>query len=370
MSRKILISVVSALVIVLVASFSLSGCKTAEVTTTTAAETTAAETTAAETTAAEQESGVIKIGDYEFQKSAKDPKDLEIAVFYMNITHPFAQLIKAGVDAAAAEFGVNAYLTGSLEWSTETQIAVLEDLITKNVDGLSLAVLDIPGLTPVIQKSLSSGIPTTCFNVDAPDSGRLGFIGQDLYAAGAATAEGIVETMGEEGNVIFSTVAVAAGWSQDRERGARDVLAKYPGINIVGMIDAAGDEQTAYAALENALLANPDLNAHISHGGTQQLWARVLKDRNVGNINSDKPIYSTGHDIYEETLTGIIEGWTTKAYGQNPYEQGYQAVKMLYAFLTTGDPSVFEVIDTPLVRIDGTNAQDYLDRMKAGEPIG
>ncbi|MHB9126969.1 MAG: sugar ABC transporter substrate-binding protein [Candidatus Humimicrobiaceae bacterium] len=372
MSKKLKLTFVVILCVAIVLTMGFVGCKTTTTTTTTttaAAETTAAPTTAAaETTAAN--SDIIKIGQYEFKKSTKDPKDLEIAVFYMNITHPFAQLIKAGVDAAAKEFGVNAYMTGPLDWTTESQIAVLETLIAKKVDGLSLAVLDIPGITPVIQKALSAGIPTTCNNVDAPDSGRLGFIGEDLYKSGVATAEALVEVMGEKGNVILSTVGVAAFWSQERERGVRDTLAKYPDIKIVGMIDAAGDEQTAYAALENGLTANPDLNGHISCGGTLQLWARLLKNRNVGNKDSAKPIYSTGHDIYEETLTGIIEGWTTTSFGQNPYDQGYEAVKQLYQFLTTSDPSVFKVIDTGLLRIDSTNAEEYLKKMKAGEPIG
>jgi simple sugar transport system substrate-binding protein len=373
MSKIIKLTFISVLCLALVLTLGLAGCKTTTTAETTAAATTAAATTAAATTAAVTTAAAadtVKIGDYTFKRSTKDPKDLEIAVFYMNITHPFAQLIKAGVDAAAKEFNTNAYLTGSLEWSTESQITVLEDLISKKVDGLSLAVLDIPGITPVIQKALSEGIPTTCNNVDAPDSGRLGFTGEDLYKSGVATADALVEAMGEEGDVILSTVGVAAFWSQERERGVRDVLAKYPGIKIVGMLDCAGDEQTAYAALENGLTANPNLKGHISCGGTQQLWARLLKTRDVGNKDSAKPIYSTGHDIYEETLTGIIEGWTTASFGQNPYEQGYQAVKQIYQFLTTFDPTVFKVTDTGLLRIDSTNAVEYLGRLKAGEPIG
>ena len=64
----------------------------------------------------------------------KDPKDLEIAVVYMNITVPFAGLIKQGVDAAAEEFGIKAYMTGATDWSTDSQYRVIEDLITKGVE--------------------------------------------------------------------------------------------------------------------------------------------------------------------------------------------------------------------------------------------
>ena len=43
----------------------------------------------------------------------KDPSKIEIPVVYMNITIPFAGLIKQGVDAVAEEFGVNACMTGA-----------------------------------------------------------------------------------------------------------------------------------------------------------------------------------------------------------------------------------------------------------------
>ena len=312
----------------------------------------------------------VAIGSYELKVPDKDPSKLEIPVVYMNITIPFAGLIKQGVDAAAEEFGCNAYMTGATDWSTEAQYKVIEDLITKGVDGMSIAVLDIPGLTPVIQKALESGIPTTCFNVDAPESGRLSFTGEDLYLAGAETARGLIEYMGEEGEIIITSVAVNAIWSQKRELGARSVLEKYPGIEILELVNAPGDEQTAYAALENALLAHSGLDGMVSCGGTQYLWARLLENKGIGHMDSDAPIYNTGHDLYEEKLLQIQNGWATIAYGQNPYEQGYQAVKQIYEFLTTADPSKFKDIDTGVFRVDQGNVDKVLEMLYDGEPIG
>jgi ABC-type sugar transport system substrate-binding protein len=313
---------------------------------------------------------VVKFGQYDIKVPNKDPKKLEIAVVYMNITHAFAGLIKQGVDAAAKEFKCNAYITGPTDWATEAQYKVIEDLVTKGVDGMSIAVLDIPGLTPVIQKSLKAGIPTTCFNVDAPESGRLSFTGEDLYLAGAETAKALIEHMGESGKILISSVAVNAIWSQKREMGARSVLSKYPGIEVVELVNAAGDEQTAYATLENAFLAHPDLDGMLSCGGTQDLWGRMMKNKNIGNIDSDKPIYTTGHDLFEEQLVMIKDGWATVSFGQNPYEQGYQAVKQVYMFLTTGDPKSFKDIDTGVFRVDRNNIDKVLQMLYDGKPIG
>ena len=374
MYKKYLWVVVILISVVTFSSFSLISCKKEAAEETVEAE-EPAEEAAEETVEAEEpaeavESGAVTIGNYEFVVPDKDPKDIEIAVVYMNVTHPFCGFIKQGVDAAAEEFGVNAYLTGATDWATEAQYQVIEDLISKGVDGISIAVLDIPGLTPIIQEALEAGIPTTCFNVDAPESGRLSFTGEDLYKAGEATVESLVEYMGEEGKVLITSVALQAIWSQKRELGARSVLQNYPGIEIVGLVNAGGDEQTAYATLENALLANPDIDGMISLGGTQVLWARLLKNKGMGNLDSDSPIYNTGHDLYEEKLVQIQEGWATVAFGQNPYEQGYQAVKQLYDFLTTGDSSSFVDIDTGVFRVDKSNVDDVLEALYAGEPVG
>jgi simple sugar transport system substrate-binding protein len=310
----------------------------------------------------------VKMNGYTFKLTEKKAKDIEIAVVYMNVTIPFAQFIKAGVDAAAKEFGVNAYMTGPTEWGTEPEIKVVEDLITKKVDGISMAVLDIPGLTPVIQKGLKAGIPVTCNNVDAPESGRLGFVGEDLFLAGAATAKSVVGKMGTKGKVIVSSVAIGAIWSIKRQDGVMSVLNKYPNIKIVDTINAEGDEASAYAALENSFNAHPDITGHISFGGTDYLWGRLMENKKAGNSASSKPIYSSGHDLYEEKLLQIKAGWTTTAYGQNPYKQGYEAVKQLFQFVTKGTPPT--VIDTGIVEVNQQNVDEWLQKIKDGEPVG
>jgi simple sugar transport system substrate-binding protein len=310
----------------------------------------------------------VSLNGYTFKLPNKQAKDIEIAVVYMNVTVPFAQFIKQGVDAAAKELGVKAYMTGPTSWETEPEIKVIEDLITKKVDGISIAVLDIPGMTPIIQKALKAGIPITCNNVDAPDSGRLGFVGEDLFLAGAATANSVIGKMGTSGKVIISSVAIGAIWSRKRQDGVMSVLNKYPNIKIVDTVNAEGDEQSAYAALENSFIAHPDIRGHISLGGTDYLWGRLMENKKVGNADSAKPIYSSGHDLYEEKLIQIKNGWTTTAYGQNPYKQGYEAVKQLYEFLTKGTPPT--VIDTGIVEVNRQNVDEWLQKIKNGEPVG
>lgn len=315
----------------------------------------------------------VKIGEYTFKVDTSIPlSEREVGIVYMNTTVPFAQAINQGIVDAAKEFGINAYMTGKDTWDTSAEIEVVENLVMKEVDGIAIAVMDEPGMTPVIQSSLKNGIPTIAFNVDADKSGRLGFVGEDLFLAGAATAEDIVKRMGTKGKILISSVAQSATWSRQRQDGVESVLKKYPDIEVVQVVDCPGSEQEAYGTLENALLAHSDINAHISLGGTCYVFARVMKENNIGNLDSDKPIYTSGHDLTpnQEKLEQIRDGWISSAYTQNPYDQGYQAVKMIADFYKTGDPASFKILDTGVKCVDRTNVQEYFDKLAKGQPVG
>ena len=383
--KKVLISMLAIIAtIAFITIFSFTGCKTTTSETTSAgttavettvAETTSAETTSAETTVAETTNNTTKIGKYSIKYApGKNVSDLNIAVVYLNMTIPAAAIYKLGVDKVVKETGVNAYMTGPDVWDTAAQYKVVEDLITKGVDGIAVAILDIPGMTPIIQKALEAGIPVVCWNVDAPASGRFSFTGQDLVFCGAESAKALISYMGEKGNVIISSVAATADFVLKREMGARQVLYQYPNIHIIGTIEAPGDEETSYAATENAFLAyskNPGIDGIIDLGGTQRLWARLFKEKGIGNINSSKPIYSVGQDVsFEEPLIQIKEGWATVSYGQHMVDQPYFAVKQLIEFLKTGDEGVFETQYTETWKVDKSNVDQVLKDVQAGNVIG
>lgn len=313
-----------------------------------------------------------EVNGYSFTVNTdKKPGDIEIALVYANITTPFAQYLKKGIDDYAADTGINAYMTAPDTWSTENEIEMIENLVGKGVDGLAVMVLDQDAMTPIINAALEAGVPTICWNVDDVYSDRLGFIGEDLYLAGKETARALVDAMGETGTVLITTEDASTYHSQQREAGARDFLANYPNITILETLDCqGGDDQGMYASIEAAMLANDEITGVISCGGTCYILSQWLEDNNVGNAASEKPVFNTGHDLREEKVQSILDGWSTAQFGQNPYEQGYQAAKMLGDFLTTGDAASFSVIDTGLLEVNAANAQEIMDRILAGEIIG
>ena len=192
----------------------------------------------------------------------------------------------------------------------------------------------------------------------------IGFFGQDLVLSGKVAGDALKEFMGADGKILIITGEAAASWSQDRENGAKASIAKYPGIKIVNTISTGWEEQAQYAAIENAIRANPDLKGIISLDAatTPATGRALLRLKKAGTIKH------VGFDLIPETLDNVKSGATNVALSQNPYMQGYMPVKALYEFITT--KKAIKSSDTGILRVDTKNVDEYLMKLKKGEPIG
>ena len=103
-----------------------------------------------------------------------------IRVSYHDVSNEFAPFIKKGVEKAASDFNVDAQLVGPVGADAEKQVAEIESLIQKGVDGLAVSSVSTDALAPIIQRALAQGIPVVTYNTDNPTSHRLAFAGHCL----------------------------------------------------------------------------------------------------------------------------------------------------------------------------------------------
>jgi len=305
----------------------------------------------------------FKLADRIVEK-VKRGETLNFKVIYHNTGINFAMILKRGVEEAVKEFGVNAEFTGPVEPNVEAQVAMIESFIASEVDGLAVSNVSAEALNPVIERAIAAGIPTVSFNSDAAGSKRLAFFGQDLVQSGRTQAEILVEYMGKKGKVLIFSCDAAAAWSLDREKGVREILAKYPDIQVLTTVNTGVEEYTAYAAIENALLANPDVAgiATLDAVTTPLVGRYILRNNLVGKIKH------VGHDLLPETLQNIKAGATNASLSQDPFKQGYLPVKALYEHIVKGVP--LQSVDTGVLRVDEKNVDEYLEKLEKGEPVG
>ena len=129
------------------------------------------------------------------QFEGDDPKPTEvkyrIAVIPKGTTHEFWKSVHAGAAQAAKEAGnVEIYWKGPLqENDTEGQINVVQEFITKKVDGLVFAPLDSQALIAPVKDAQRQGIPTVIFDSALGDESVIvSYVATDDFEGGAMAA--------------------------------------------------------------------------------------------------------------------------------------------------------------------------------------
>ena len=177
---------------------------------------------------------------------------------FHDVSNEFAPFIKAGVERGGKELDVNAQFVGTVGSDADGQISEIETLMGK-MDGLAISSVSTDALAPVIDRVLAAGIPVVTYNTDNPDSKRLAFAGQDLVQSGVEAGKLMGKVLDGKGKVMITTIDAAAQWSLDREKGAREGLKEFPGIEVVSTLNTGTDPQKIYSSIENAMLGDPSI---------------------------------------------------------------------------------------------------------------
>lgn len=164
-------------------------------------------------------------------------KKLRIAVIPKGTTHEFWKSVHAGAQQAARELGdVEIFWKSQqLEKDREGQISVVQDFITKKVDGIVLAPLDSQALVPYVQEAKQAGIPVVIFDSGLNDQETpVSYVATDNKNGGALAARRLAELLGKKGNVILTRYNQGSESTALREDGFLETIEKeFPDIKVL-----------------------------------------------------------------------------------------------------------------------------------------
>ncbi len=137
----------------------------------------------------------------QFSGEAKPVKAAKyrIAVIPKGTTHEFWKSVHFGAQQAADELGnVEILWKGpQLESQREAQVSLVQDFITKKVDGICLAPLDSQSLVPSVAEAKQAGIPTVIFDSDLDDKDvYVSYVATDNFHGGQLAARRLAEALG------------------------------------------------------------------------------------------------------------------------------------------------------------------------------
>src|SRR5271170_8353766 len=94
-----------------------------------------------------------------------------------NIGLSYWKTADAGLQAAAAQYGVKAEMRGPNNLDAKAEADEFDAMIARKPDGILVSAADPKLMQPEIDKAIAAGIPVITIDADAPDSKRLYFVG-------------------------------------------------------------------------------------------------------------------------------------------------------------------------------------------------
>ncbi len=242
----------------------------------------------------------------------------------VNTQIPYWQTAGAGFAKAAAELGVQGAVAGPGSYDPKAEQQEFRRVAQSKPAGILVSPADPDLMRPDIDAAIAAGIPVITVDADASASKRLSFIGTDNYEAGRMGGEIVSRSLQGRGNVLIFTMPGQTNLNE-RYRGYMEILAAYPHITMLPVVDIKGDPQIAFDETQK-IIAN----------GKSRVDAFVCLDA-LGGKGVAKAL-SEGHvsgktviamDSDPETLEWIRKGYIQGTIAQRPFTMGFVGLKML-----------------------------------------
>jgi len=273
----------------------------------------------------------VPVGKPATATPSKPEGPLKVA-FVTNNASVFWTIAKAGTEKAKAEFGCDVLFRIPAAGTAQEQQTILQDLITVGVSGIAISPVTPKDQTEMLNEA-ASHVNLVTQDSDAADSNRKCYIGTNNLDAGKAAGELIKKNLPNGGKIVLFVGMLEAQNAQDRKKGIELSLAG-SGIEVIDTRTDGTDRAKAIANVQDTLTAHPDVACLVG------LWSyngpAILNG--VRDSNKLGQVKIVCFDEEPETLQGVKDGHIAGTIVQQPFEFGYQSVKLLVQ-LGKGDSS-------------------------------
>lgn len=197
-------------------------------------------------------------------------KKMQIAFVPKLVGIPYFNAMEKGGKEAARDLGVEFVYTGPTTADSAAQIQIVDNLITKGVDALSVAPNDPAAIGPILKKAKDKGIKVYTSDTDAPNTVREVFVDQALAQdIGYTTMDELAKAMGGAGEyAIVSCGPTAQNLNTWIDYEKKRQAAKYPRMKLVAIKYAGEDVQQGIVVARDLITAFPNLRGLIGECST------------------------------------------------------------------------------------------------------
>lgn len=239
----------------------------------------------------------------------------------------FGTLVKNGALAAGKELGAEVTFNApDTESEGDRQLNMLQSAVNDQVDGIGFAPQDgaQDGAPAILGQAKSGNIPVVVYDTPLVSSDiPLTTVASDNTKIGGLAAEETSKLIGGKGKVALIVNGVVGTAALRRDGFVSWMEKNAPGVQIVDIQNGEADPAKARDKAQGILQAHPDLDALV---GTAEYPTIAIADEVAAKGVNTKVI---GVDSNPDVLTLLREGKIHGIVTQNPFNMGYQAVKIL-----------------------------------------
>jgi ribose transport system substrate-binding protein len=275
--------------------------------------------------------------------------------FVSNNPETFWTIAEAGCRKAEKEFSVEVIFRKPDSGDASRQTEIIDNLVNQNIKALAVSVINPKGQREHL-KEIAGKVSLITQDNDAPGTDRLCYIGTNNYKAGRAVGQLVKEAMPDGGVLAIFVGQTEPLNARQRRQGLLDELADKPEPADINEFENGKDGDTYGKYRLHRTYTDQPIGAQRATQNATDALTELGKEKNLCLIGlwaynppailtaaKDKDMLGkvkiVGFDENDATLQGIADGHIHATVVQNPFEFGYQAVKIM-ASLAKGDKSI------------------------------
>ena len=282
----------------------------------------------------------------ESNKVTVDPysgDQVKIAYVAHDLGTPNNQGWKEGIERECASWDNIKVDSYNAESSAETQVQIMSDVISQKYNAIILQCSDGTALAPSVKQAEEAGIPVITVNLDA-DTVHSALVMAVDYDAGRMAADQMAKDIGESGEIAIIQGVPGLKRTDNLEKGFRDTIANYSGIEIVDAQSASFEKETAITVMNSFLQSHPNLKGVFAINDAMAEGAALAAE----SAGKKGQLSIWGADGEKDALAMIESGDMTGTIYTNSWDEGSTAAKI--ALLMIGSEYSYNVLEkTPQV---------------------
>jgi ribose transport system substrate-binding protein len=197
-----------------------------------------------------------------------------IALFTKNRTNPAYAAARFGAERAAERHGAQvAHYVPDTPDDIAGQIALVDRAIADRPDAIVFVPVHDTAMNASVGKLNAARIPVVNFLNRLAEGKIISFVGSDDYRLGRELAEYLFRHIGGRGDLVIIEGIAGAVTSQERTRGFRDALERWPDVRVVASRAGNYQREPVLSLMRELLPALPRIDAVLTANDLMALAA-------------------------------------------------------------------------------------------------